>query len=122
MKRQIRTQIAAALAAACFPALAQQPAPPAAPPPPPAFAPPNITEAGVRAMAANCAACHGTNGKAAPGSSVPGLAGRSSAELADIMAQFKEGKRNPTVMHQIPKGYSEPETHAIATYFSRQER
>jgi sulfide dehydrogenase cytochrome subunit len=111
----------AVLVAAALGAGAQQPAP-VAPPAPPAFAPSNLTESGVRAMAANCAACHGTQGRPLPGSPVAGLAGRSAAEIADIMAQFKEGKRNPTVMHQIAKGYSEPEVHAIANYFSRLER
>ena len=33
------------------------------PPPPPDFAPSNLTPAGVRALAANCAACHGTHGR-----------------------------------------------------------
>ena len=75
-----------------------------------------------RSLAANCAACHGTRGRPTAGSSVAGLAGRSAAEIADVMAQFKEGKRNPTVMHQIAKGYSEAEIHAIANYFSRLER
>jgi cytochrome c553 len=96
-------------------ALAQQPAPP-----PPAFAPPNLTPAGVRSMAANCAACHGTNGRPAPGSTVPRLAGRAQSELVDIMAQFREGKRPATLMHQISKGYSAEETAAIAEYFSKQ--
>jgi len=116
-----RFSLAAALCAMAFAAAAQQPAP-AAPPPPPAFAPSNLTVPGVRALAANCAACHGTEGKSAPGSSVAALAGRSAAEIADIMAQFKEGKRQATVMHQIAKGYSEPEIHAIAQYFSRLPR
>ena len=112
-----RSTLGATLCAMAFAAVAQQPAP-AAPPPPPAFAPPNLSVPGVTAMAANCAACHGTHGKPASGSAVAGLAGRSAAEIADIMAQFKEGKRNPTVMHQIAKGYTEDEIHSIARYFS----
>jgi len=95
-------------------ALAQQPAPP------PAFAPPTLTPAGVRSMAANCAACHGTNGRPAQGSTAPKLAGRAKVELVDIMAQFREGKRPATLMHQISKGYSAEETAAIAEYFSKQ--
>jgi cytochrome c553 len=121
----IRFSLALAMCATAFSTLAQQPAPAAPPPPaaqPPAFAPPNLTVPGVKAMAANCAACHGTHGKPVSGSTVPGLAGRSAAELADIMAQFKEGKRGPTVMHQIAKGYDEAEIHAVANYFSRLER
>jgi cytochrome subunit of sulfide dehydrogenase len=96
-------------------ALAQQPAPP-----PPSFAPPNVTQRGVASMATSCATCHGTQGKSAPGSSVPGLAGRPAAELVDVMAQFKDGKRPATIMHQIAKGFSEAEIAALAEYFARQ--
>jgi cytochrome c553 len=38
------------------------------------------------------------------------------------MAQFKEGKRPATLMHQIAKGYSEAEIAAMAEYFSKQAR
>jgi sulfide dehydrogenase cytochrome subunit len=96
-------------------ALAQQAAPP-----PPTFAPANLTPAGVRAMAANCAACHGTNGHPAAGSTAPKLTGRASSELIQIMGQFREGKKPATLMHQIAKGYSPEETAAIADYFAKQ--
>jgi cytochrome c553 len=102
------------LAFGSLPALAQQPAP--------AFAAPNLTERGVRSMAASCAACHGTNGRAAPGSAVAGLAGRSKEDLVQVMAQFKGGQRPATVMHQIAKGYTEAETAAMAEYFSKLPR
>jgi cytochrome subunit of sulfide dehydrogenase len=94
--------------------LAQQPAP--------AFAASNLTDKGVRSMAAGCAACHGTNGRAAPGSTVAGLAGRSRDDLIQVMAQFKAGQRPATVMHQIAKGYTEAEIAAMADYFSRLPR
>ena len=103
----------AALAASA--AFAQQPAPP-----PPEFAPSNLDEKGARALASNCAACHGTHGRATPGSSVAGLAGRSRDELVQVMAQFKAGGRPATVMHQIAKGYSDAEIAAIADHFSKQ--
>jgi len=115
----MRSILAGLALAAAGGALAQQAAPP---PPPPAFAAPNLSESGVRAMAANCAACHGTGGRASPGSSVPGLAGRGEAEIAQAMAQFKSGQRSATLMHQIAKGYSDAEIAAIAGYFSKQPR
>ena len=93
----------------------QQPAPPA-----PSFAPPNLTESGVRSMAANCAPCHGTAGRPAPGAIVAGLAGRN--DIADVMKAFKEGKRDATLMHQIAKGYSDAEIAALAGYFAKQPR
>ena len=80
-------------------ASAQQPAPP-----PPSFAAPNLSEKGVQSLAAACAMCHGTNGRPAPGSSVPGLAGRAQQDLIDRMNAFKQGKAEATIMHQIAKG------------------
>jgi cytochrome c553 len=108
--------VVAGLAAAAAIASAQQPAPP----PPPSFAAANLTESGVRALAANCAACHGTGGRPAAGSTVAGLAGRTQESLVDAMRAFKEGKREATLMHQIAKGYSDAEIAAIAAYFARQ--
>jgi cytochrome c553 len=94
-------------------AAAQQPAP--------AFAPPNLTPAGVRAMAANCASSHGTEGQAAPGSAVASLAGRPRGEIAQAMGQFREGRKPATVMHQIAKGFTEAEVQALDDYFSRRK-
>ena len=94
-------------------AFAQQPAAPA-------FAPANVTHGGARAMAANCASCHGTNGHAAPGSPTDSLAGRSSYAIATAMKEFRDGKRTATLMHQIAKGYSDDEIDAIAEFFANQ--
>jgi sulfide dehydrogenase cytochrome subunit len=96
-------------------ALAQQPAPA-----PPAFAAANLTPNGVRAMAAGCAICHGTSGRPAEGSSVPRLAGRSAESIIGKMKEFREGKREATVMHQIAKGYGENEIAAMAAYFEKE--
>jgi sulfide dehydrogenase cytochrome subunit len=100
--------------------LAQQPAAPAAPPPP-AFAPSDLSPAGVRSLAANCAACHGTSGKTQPGSSVPALAGRPKESLVIAMQEFKDGKRTATLMHQIAKGYSAEEIAALGDFFANQK-
>lgn len=115
--RAVRS-LAAGLAAAASLALAQQPA--ATPPPAPAFAAPNLTDAGVRSLASNCAICHGTQGRPAPGSTAVPLAGRPADRLIEAMKQFKEGKREATIMHQIAKGYSDAEVAAVAEYFSKQ--
>ena len=111
---RLRLSFAAALLAASLPSASQQPAP--------AFAEPNLTANGVRDMGASCAACHGTGGRPARDSAVPALAGRPRDEIVQAMAQFKDGKRPATVMHQIAKGYSDAEIAAIAEYFSKQPR
>jgi cytochrome c553 len=92
---------------------AQQPAPPA-----PSFAPSDLSAPGVRAMAANCAGCHGTNGRAEPETTVLGLAGMKRDQFVRSMTQFKEGKKAATLMHQIAKGYSEAEIAALGDYFA----
>jgi cytochrome subunit of sulfide dehydrogenase len=114
----IARYLAAVAAFAAGIAAAQQP--PA--PPPPAFAPSNLSPSGVRSLAANCAACHGTNGNPARGSTLAGLAGKPRNELLTALTQFKEGKKPATLMHQLAKGYSDEELAALADYFSRQNR
>ncbi len=116
--------VAAGCALACFiqsgGVLAQ--APVAAPaPPPPAFAASNLSAVGVRAMAATCAACHGTNGLSV-GGAVPSLAGINKEYFLNQLKAFREGKRDATIMQQLAKGYTEAEVAALGDYFSAQKR
>jgi cytochrome c553 len=97
------TVAAAALATAVPAAIAQGPAP-------------DLTLG--RSLAATCANCHGTDGRAAPGSPVPGLAGRSKEEIVRLMNEFRDGKRQATIMHQLAKGYTAEQVDALAAYFA----
>ena len=97
--------------------LAQQPAAP-----PPAFAPPNLSPAGVRSMAANCAPCHGTGGKSLKGAPFAPLAGYPKDQFIATLKDFRDGKRTATIMQQIAKGYGDDEIAALADYFSAQTR
>ena len=99
---------------------APAPVPVVAPPPIP-FAAANLTPLGARALAANCAACHGTNGNSA-GGAIPGLAGTDKDYFVAQMKAFKEGKREATLMHQIAKAYSDAEIAAIAGFFAAQKK
>jgi cytochrome subunit of sulfide dehydrogenase len=76
----------------------------------------------VRALAATCANCHGTNGVAVPNANVPGLAGLPAGYLIEQMKAFKSGARPATVMHQLAKGYSDAQIEQIAAYFAAQKR
>ena len=87
----------------------------------PVFANANLTPLGVRSLAANCAACHGTNG-ASVGGAIAGLAGMNKEYLFNQMKLFKEGKRDATIMQQIAKGYNDAEINALAAYFSVQKK
>lgn len=110
-----RASAAVWLAAACG-AAAQQGTPQ------PAFAPSNLGPAGVRDIAASCAPCHGTDGRAVPGSAVAALAGRPRGEVAQAMVLFREGRKPSTVMQQIAKGFTNDELDAMDAWFSRQKR
>ena len=75
-----------------------------------------------KSLAATCASCHGTNGKAVEGSQVVSLAGLDKNYLVAQMKAFKDGSRPATVMHQISKGYSDTQIESIATYFATQKK
>ena len=76
----------------------------------------------VRSLAATCASCHGTNGRATEGSTVPSLAGTPRAQMITQMAAFKAGTRSATVMHQLSKGYTDAQIVQLADYFAAQQR
>lgn len=73
-----------------------------------------------RNLAASCAICHGTEGRAAT-QSVISLAGLPKDHIATQMRAFREGKRPATVMHQIAKGYTDVQVDAIAEWFAAQK-
>jgi cytochrome c553 len=72
-----------------------------------------------RNLAATCANCHGTDGRA-QGDMKP-LAGMSADKMLAMLADFRSGAQPATIMHQIVKGYSEPQLQAIASYFAAQK-
>jgi cytochrome c553 len=76
----------------------------------------------VQSLAATCANCHGTEGRAVNGSAVPGIAGLPRDYIAAQMLAFKNGQRQATVMHQLAKGYSDAQIQQIATYFAAQKK
>ena len=75
-----------------------------------------------RALVATCASCHGTDGRAVAGSSVPSLAGISKTDITLQMKAFREGTRPATIMHQISKGYTDEQIDRISTYFAAIKR
>lgn len=99
MKKIVLT---AALASLCAPAFAQPPEP----------------DLG-RNLAAACALCHGTNGVNAGG--LPNIAGMPRDHIVQQLRDFRDGKRPATIMHQVAKGYTEPQYAALAEYFAAQK-
>lgn len=83
----------------------------------------------IRALAASCAACHGTLGNAVGNNSATDasganavLAGMIPADFTEKMLGFKEGSRKATVMHHHAKGLTVAEINQLAEHFSRQKR
>jgi sulfide dehydrogenase cytochrome subunit len=72
-----------------------------------------------RNLAAACAICHGTNGVNAGG--LPNLAGQHKDYMIQQLRDFRDGKRPATIMHQIAKGYTEPQIEALAAFFAAQK-
>jgi cytochrome c553 len=72
----------------------------------------------IRSLAATCAACHGTDGRAVQGQAMSGLAGQARERIAAELRAFRDGSRPGTVMPQIAKGYSEAQIDALAAYFA----
>ena len=76
----------------------------------------------LKALAATCAKCHGTQGRAIDGAAVPGLAGMPATYLVEQLKAFKAGSRPATVMQQLAKGYSESQIDQVAAYFAAQKK
>ena len=82
---------------------------------------PLAQETATRNLAAPCAICHGSDGRAATNDLVP-LAGLPREHIASQLRAFRDGRRQATVMHQIAKGYTDAQIDALAAWFSSQKR
>jgi len=74
-----------------------------------------------RSLAATCANCHGTDGRAR-GKAMPPLAGMKAPLMLELMADYRSGAQPGTVMPQIVKGYTEAQLRLVATYFAAQAK
>lgn len=103
--RPTTAALAAALTLACTSLQAQTPAP-------------SPNAAGY--LAANCANCHGTDGRS--NAAMPSLAGLDRNYFIEQMRQFREGRRQATIMHQLARGYTDEQIVAMANYFATIKR
>lgn len=75
----------------------------------------------MRSLAATCAHCHGTDGRAVEGEALIRLAGQPRDYLLTQLMAFRTGDRKATIMHQITRGYSEQQLEQLAAYFAGQK-
>ena len=73
-----------------------------------------------RNLAAQCANCHGTNGKSM--AEVPSLAGQAASVIVQKMKDYRDGKLPASIMHQLSKGYSDEQVTLMADFFSKQAK
>jgi cytochrome c553 len=72
-----------------------------------------------RDLAATCANCHGTDGRAQ--GEFTRLAGMPASQMLSKLGEFRDGSRQATIMHQIVKGFTDEQLKAIADYFAKQK-
>jgi cytochrome c553 len=84
----------------------------------PAAVAPAEAEAG-RALAKNCAACHGETGVAS-NPAWPKLAGQKPGYLANALKAFRAGLRKDPMMAGIARGLSDADIANLAAYFASQ--
>lgn len=73
-------------------------------------------DARTRFMAANCAYCHGPDGKSR--GAIPSLAGLEKDYFVSQMKAFKTGERPSTVMSKHAQGYTDAEYEALGAWFA----
>src|SRR6185436_10536081 len=74
-----------------------------------------------RNLAAACAICHGTDGRAVTKDVIP-LAGLPKDHIVSQMKAFRDGSRPATVMHQIARGYDDRQIDSLAAWFAALKR
>ena len=74
-----------------------------------------------RGLVANCANCHGTDGRTAPGAPMRSLAGMPREELLAQMKAFRDGTRPSTIMGQLSKGFSDAQLAQMAAWLAAQK-
>lgn len=78
--------------------------------------PPSVCASHTRTLASTCFICHGPNGKSTV--AIPPLAGQDKVYLLTALREYRDGKRESTVMKKYALGYTDSEYAEIAEFFS----
>lgn len=71
-----------------------------------------------KAISGQCAACHGSNGKAI-NTSYPNLDGQNYQYLVDQLTKFKKGERQNAIMRSMAMGLSTEQIQDLAAYYAK---
>ena len=83
-----------------------------------AVGPATFTADPSRLLAAQCAQCHGTDGRSRNG--IESLAHEGSGEVIEEMLEMQNSAYTNDIMHQQARGYSQSEVRLLATRFDTQ--
>jgi len=72
-----------------------------------------------KAMAWQCAPCHGTNGQEFL-EAMPPLAGMPIEQFTKAMVGYREGTRPAIIMDRVARGFTDAEIDAMAVWFEQQ--
>jgi len=72
-----------------------------------------------KAVAKNCAACHGETG-VSPNPAWPSLAGQKAGYLVNVLKAFRAGLRKDPMMGGVTRGLSDADIANLAAYFAGQ--
>ncbi len=73
-----------------------------------------------QALSFTCAGCHGTDGSSV-GPSMPAIAGMDPEVFVDAMKDYRQDKRNASIMNRIAKAYSDEQFQAMGWFFASQK-
>jgi len=75
----------------------------------------NVCNSHYRTLASTCFNCHGPNGVS--NTAIPGLSGQDKNYFVTAMKEFRDGKREATVMQKYAMGFTEEEYETLAALF-----
>ena len=80
----------------------------------------DVQAGSAKAVAAGCQACHGANGEGNPAVNPPGpkLAGKSEADLAQVLNDYKSGKKPNPVMKASASSLSDADIANLAAFYA----
>ncbi len=79
--------------------------------------PPSICAVHTKVISSTCFNCHGPDGKSS--TAIPSLAGQDKEYFVTAMKEFRDGKRDTTVMKKYALGYTDSEYEAMAEFFAK---
>lgn len=79
--------------------------------------PASVCAAHTKVVASTCYNCHGPNGKS--NTVIPGLAGQEKDYFVTAMKEFRDGKRDATVMTKYALGFTDEEYEAMGEFFAK---